>query len=233
MASLPRILEHISRESLQRMFGDPSAGGYVCSSALRLLDGSSEDEGISEAIAKAYVMRMLFLQSPLPLCTCQGWATEGHLDAHTRALDMLERLGIMDTTGYDGSRAYVLNSSFRDSLVRFLCDPREPWGGGSGRGSEVEALSADAVEERCRLVWEGILRFLVGAGQAEVANTVRNFLVRTELMVSSSDDRAKRLAISAKGYEYLLKDQREQVRHPASCLATSGSAGSLGLGLRK
>ena len=225
MASLPRILEYISRDSLQRMFADPSAGGYVCSSILRLLDASSEDNGVTEAVAKSYVMRMLFISSPVPLSTCQGvasslrcravslligWVAEGCTALHTQALSLLVRLGIMDTCGHDGSLAYVLHSSFRDSLVRFLCRPQEPWIATSDRENLSEGLSRDVVEESCRQVWESILRFLVGAGQVEVPNTVRNFMVRTELMVPTSEERSKKLAISARGYEYLLKDQREQ-----------------------
>ena len=72
MASLPRILEHLSRQSLQRMFASPSAGGFVCCAVLRLLDASSEDSGVTEALAKAYVMRLLFISSPVPMATYQG-----------------------------------------------------------------------------------------------------------------------------------------------------------------
>ena len=73
MSSLPRILEHISQASLQRMFADPLTGGFVCSSVLRLLDASSQDDGMIEVIAKAYVMRLLFISSPVPLSMCQGY----------------------------------------------------------------------------------------------------------------------------------------------------------------
>jgi hypothetical protein len=82
-------------------------------------------------------------------------------------------------------------------------------------------VSVEIVEAHCVRLWEEMLHFLVGAGSAGVGDTVRNFFVKAKLMTGRAVG-SSALTITALGYEYVLKDQREQVLC-GCCLEISGT----------
>ena len=67
MAQLHGLLETISTEGMNRFFSDASTGRFVCASVLQLLDLHS-----NVAIAKTYVLKMLFISTPVSASVIKG-----------------------------------------------------------------------------------------------------------------------------------------------------------------
>lgn len=77
------VLESLPADALTRVYGDGASGGYVCGAVLRLLDRDCP----LDAVAKAYVMRMCFLTTPLPVRIASG------RPSHLECLQPCERDG--------------------------------------------------------------------------------------------------------------------------------------------
>lgn len=141
------------------------------------------------------------------------WAKPESADAHRAAIDELLRLKVLAKVDSNGQMAYLLNLHFSRNLILGFSKPLIPWSDKSYNTNleEQSSITVDFLKARSDEAWESLLYYLVGAaGKGKVADTVKNFFSRTGLMTQMTSSPAS-LSISAKGYEYLLRDQKEQV----------------------
>ena len=165
------------------------------------------------ALAKAYVVRLLFVgDQAFTSKNLLGWISADSEELNKQIFMELRKLRIFLKT--DRKHFYRLNPYFRENMKVALCDPAVPWPSAPGEEpADVSAPTLQEISTYCNERWDAVLRFLVTTKHTGgIQSSTEIFFKDAEFIAKGTDEYGrKRLLITAKGYEYLLKDQQTQV----------------------
>lgn len=181
------------------------------------------------AIAKCFVMKLLFVEVSFTANDFLMWGGSPSSEALCEeAFSELLSLSIIVTVEGSHSdatsveRNYRLNPSFQSSLKKTISNPVEPWygcstttGTGAANVATKKSFTPEELDQFSSEKWNEVLGFLVNLlpPSSQPTNILLVFVKRAGLMAEGVDaSSGKRgLVITAKGYEYMLKDYLSQV----------------------
>ena len=162
------------------------------------------------SLAKTYITRLIFIDNhqftPDDLL---GWLSSGLEHLNQVVINELSSLKIIKRKG----SFYIINPYFREFFMLALCDPKVPWQHSDDAIVIENEPTIGTIEKYCSDKWNAILRYLVTSKlSSDVHNTIQSYFKEAGYLAIGEDEaRTKRLMITAKGYEYILKDQQAQV----------------------
>lgn len=207
------IFEHIQQQTaaaVDRLYGSGDSAGkrsapWSCKAIFQAL----------RPLSKAIVLRLVFFDRPIDVNVLLGWVLPVGMAEFRIAMEELKELRIVVTEGEKDTQVTLvdMNSYFRESFRYALNYTDEPWrvNGEKISNTEDEPPSAEELDEYSASSWEKVLYFILSADiETTVPDSVKNFMLQTGIMQRRRDG-ADRVAITAKGYDYMLKDFHSQV----------------------
>uniref|UniRef100_A0A1A8JPX5 General transcription factor IIH subunit 4 n=2 Tax=Nothobranchius TaxID=28779 RepID=A0A1A8JPX5_NOTKU len=193
--NLHEYMKELSPDVLDRLFNHPA----TCLAVYRELP----------KLAQNYVIRMLFLDQPLPQAAVALWMKkEGQRD-HDECVSVLTGLRLWHSQQLQGGlQGYTLNPVFKDNLRTALLGGGTAWAeeqsalGPDRHARDIESLDRYAMER-----WEVILQFMVGSPCA-VSQDLSQLLVQAGLMKSEAGEAPY---ITSAGFQFLLLDTASQL----------------------
>ncbi|TPP66248.1 General transcription factor IIH subunit 4 [Fasciola gigantica] len=161
---------------------------------------------------KHIVLRLLFIEQPIPKAIISGWFEKGSQPLLMEACKALSDLRIWHSV--DGSVArgsWCLNKKYQESLRIALFGGGKPLLGDMGSSAidkhtrSIESLDAYAAKR-----WDALLHFMVGSESSEVGTIVKDVLLLSNLMKASTSDSP--IGITKHGFHFLLMNRISQVR---------------------
>uniref|UniRef100_A0A672Z2Y7 General transcription factor IIH subunit 4 n=1 Tax=Sphaeramia orbicularis TaxID=375764 RepID=A0A672Z2Y7_9TELE len=170
--NLHEYLRELSPEILDRLYNHPA----TCLAVYRELP----------SLAKNYVMRMLFLDQPLPQAAVALWVKKDSQKDHDECVSVLAGLRLWHSQQLQGGlQGYILNPVFKDNLRIALLGGGRAWADeGSSLGPDRHARDIESLDRYAMERWEVILHFMVGSPSAAVSQDLAQLLVQAGLMKS-------------------------------------------------
>ncbi|KAG7277710.1 hypothetical protein CRUP_003598 [Coryphaenoides rupestris] len=146
--NLHEYLKDLSPEVLDRLYNHPA----TCLAVYRELP----------SLAKNYVMRMLFLDQPLPQAAVALWVKKDSQKDHDECVSVLTGLRLWHTQQLQGGlQGNILNPVFKDNLRIALLGGGTAWADeGSSLGPDRHARDVDSLDRYAMDRWEVILQFM-------------------------------------------------------------------------
>ncbi|XP_070582185.1 general transcription factor IIH subunit 4-like [Ptychodera flava] len=190
-------LRTLSPNILDRLYNHPA----TCLAVFRELP----------SIAKQYVMRILFVDQPLPQAVVASWVITGHQQEHIQSTRVLSDLRVWhDHPIPGGLPGWLLNPTYRVNLKIALLGGGEAWASAGHLGPDKYARDVQFLDTYALERWECVLHFLVGSkGVDKVSSEVALVLTNSGLMKVSED--SGNPVISQAGFQFLLMDTPSQV----------------------
>jgi hypothetical protein len=168
-------------------------------------------------LSKAILMRLIFFEDKVEYGVLLGWMllpTGMHeFEKSMEELKQLRMLLVEDAAVVEQSQV-SMNIYFRESLRYALNNLETPWLINSATVPNTEDETAPSIEELDEFSassWEKVLYFLLSADmETSVPDSVKNFMLETGIMQRSAESRGQ-VYLTAKGYDYMLKDFHSQV----------------------
>ncbi|GLG94312.1 hypothetical protein R5R35_013875 [Gryllus longicercus] len=162
-------------------------------------------------IARHYVIRILFVEQPVPQAVVASWVSQSYSKDHTTVVDVLSGLRVWQEAAIPGGLlGWILNSTFKKNLKIALLGSGKPWSMSShlevdSKPRDIPYLDTYALER-----WECVLHYMVGSQQQEgiSADAVR-ILLHAGLMKRDEEDGSP--VITREGFQFLLLDTSSQV----------------------
>ncbi|XP_043283266.1 general transcription factor IIH subunit 4 [Venturia canescens] len=162
-------------------------------------------------IARHYVMRLLFVEQPVPQAVIASWCSKLHAEEHQHVVQALNELSVWKEASIPGGLpGWILNSTFKKNLKIVLLGGGKPWTMSNqleidSKPRDVAFLDSYAIER-----WECVLHYMVGSQQQEgiSADAVR-ILLHAGLMKRDEEDGSP--VITQAGFQFLLLDTASQV----------------------
>uniref|UniRef100_A0A672Z472 General transcription factor IIH subunit 4 n=1 Tax=Sphaeramia orbicularis TaxID=375764 RepID=A0A672Z472_9TELE len=194
--NLHEYLRELSPEILDRLYNHPA----TCLAVYRELP----------SLAKNYVMRMLFLDQPLPQAAVALWVKKDSQKDHDECVSVLAGLRLWHSQQLQGGlQGYILNPVFKDNLRIALLGGGRAWADeGSSLGPDRHARDIESLDRYAMERWEVILHFMVGSPSAAVSQDLAQLLVQAGLMKSESGEAPY---ITSAGFQFLLLDTASQL----------------------
>ncbi|XP_041931971.1 general transcription factor IIH subunit 4 [Alosa sapidissima] len=194
--NLHEYLKELSPDVLDRLYNHPA----TCLAVYRELP----------ALAKNYVMRMLFLDQPLPQAAVALWVKKDSQKDHDECVSVLSGLHLWHTQHLQGGlQGNVLNPVFKDNLRIALLGGGKAWSDeGSSLGPDRHARDVESLDRYAMERWEVILHFMVGSPSAAVSQDLAQLLTQAGLMRSEVGDAP---CITSSGFQFLLLDTASQL----------------------
>uniref|UniRef100_A0A3Q2ZE13 General transcription factor IIH subunit 4 n=1 Tax=Kryptolebias marmoratus TaxID=37003 RepID=A0A3Q2ZE13_KRYMA len=194
--NLHEYLRELSPDVLDRLYNHPA----TCLAVFRLELPS---------LAKNYVMRMLFLDQPLPQAAVALWVRKDSQRDHDECVSVLTGLRLWHSQQLQGGlQGYTLNPVFKDNLRTALLGGGTAWADeGSTLGPDRHARDIDSLDRYALERWEVILQFMVGSPCA-VSQDLAQLLVQAGLMRSEAGEAPY---ITSAGFQFLLLDTASQL----------------------
>uniref|UniRef100_A0A4W4F1M8 General transcription factor IIH subunit 4 n=1 Tax=Electrophorus electricus TaxID=8005 RepID=A0A4W4F1M8_ELEEL len=194
--NLHEYLRELSPDILDRLYNHPA----TCLAVYRELP----------ALAKNYVMRMLFLDHPLPQAAVALWVKKDCQKDHDRCVSVLTGLRLWHSQQLQGGlQGMVLNPVFKDNLRTALLGGGKTWADeGSGLGPDRHARDVESLDRYAMERWEVILHFMVGSPSAAVSQDLARLLIQAGLMRSEAGEAP---CITSAGFQFLLLDTASQL----------------------
>ncbi|KAK0142377.1 General transcription factor IIH subunit 4 [Merluccius polli] len=194
--NLHDYLKELSPEILDRLYNHPA----TCLAVYRELP----------SLAKNYVMRMLFLDQPLPQAAVALWVKKESQKAHDECVSVLTGLRLWHTQQLQGGlQGNILNPIFKDNLRIALLGGGKAWADeGSSLGPDRHARDVVSLDRYAMERWEVILQFMVGSPNAAVSQDLAQLLTQAGLMRS---DPGEAPCITSAGFQFLLLDTASQL----------------------
>ncbi|KAH8860064.1 General transcription factor IIH subunit 4 [Schistosoma japonicum] len=162
-------------------------------------------------LAKHIVMRLLFIEQPIPKSIVSGWVEKGSsalLNDSCSALTVLRIWHSTDTNVSGGS--WSLNKKYQESIRISLFGGGKPLLGDLGIvTNDKYSKSVDFLKSYASERWDAILHFMVGSESAEVGSVVKDVLLLSNLMKCEGSDVP--LGITKHGFHFLLMNRQSQV----------------------
>ncbi|XP_065150121.1 general transcription factor IIH subunit 4 isoform X2 [Paramisgurnus dabryanus] len=194
--NLHEFLGELSPDILDRLYNHPA----TCLAVYRELP----------ALAKNYVMRMLFLDHPLPQAAVALWVKKDSQKDHDQCVSVLTGLRLWHVQQLQGGlQGFVLNPVFKDNLRIALLGGGKPWADeGSSLGPDRHARDVESLDRYAMERWEVILHFMVGSPSAAVSQDLSQLLIQAGLMRSETGEAP---CITSAGFQFLLLDTASQL----------------------
>uniref|UniRef100_A0A671VE59 General transcription factor IIH subunit 4 n=1 Tax=Sparus aurata TaxID=8175 RepID=A0A671VE59_SPAAU len=194
--NLHEYLRELSPEILDRLYNHPA----TCLAVYRELP----------SLAKNYVIRMLFLDQPLPQAAVALWVKKDSQKDHDECVSVLAGLRLWHSQQLQGGlQGYILNPVFKDNLRIALLGGGKAWADdGSTLGPDRHARDIDSLDRYAMERWEVILHFMVGSPSAAVSQDLAQLLVQAGLMKSEAGEAPY---ITSAGFQFLLLDTASQL----------------------
>uniref|UniRef100_A0A8D3EC53 General transcription factor IIH subunit 4 n=1 Tax=Scophthalmus maximus TaxID=52904 RepID=A0A8D3EC53_SCOMX len=169
--NLHGYLKELSPDVLDRLYNHPA----TCLAVYRELP----------SLAKNYVMRMLFLDQPLPQAAVALWVKK------------------------DSQRCWGMNSTVILHSTAVSTHRGRAWADeGSTLGPDRHARDIESLDRYAMERWEVILHFMVGSPSAAVSQDLAQLLVQAGLMKSEAGEAPY---ITSAGFQFLLLDTASQL----------------------
>uniref|UniRef100_A0A8D3BGT2 General transcription factor IIH subunit 4 n=1 Tax=Scophthalmus maximus TaxID=52904 RepID=A0A8D3BGT2_SCOMX len=194
--NLHGYLKELSPDVLDRLYNHPA----TCLAVYRELP----------SLAKNYVMRMLFLDQPLPQAAVALWVKKDSQRDHDECVSVLAGLSLWHSRQLQGGlQGYTLNPVFKDNLRIALLGGGRAWADeGSTLGPDRHARDIESLDRYAMERWEVILHFMVGSPSAAVSQDLAQLLVQAGLMKSEAGEAPY---ITSAGFQFLLLDTASQL----------------------
>ncbi|XP_040044817.1 general transcription factor IIH subunit 4 isoform X2 [Gasterosteus aculeatus] len=194
--NLHEYLRELSPDVLDRLYNHPA----TCLAVYRELP----------PLAKNYVMRMLFLDQPLPQAALALWVKVDSQKDHEECVSVLAGLRLWHSQQLQGGlQGYILNPVFKDNLRIALLGGGKAWADeGSTLGPDRHARDIESLDRYAMERWEVILHFMVGSPCAAVSQDLAQLLVQAGLMKSEAGEAPY---ITSAGFQFLLLDTASQL----------------------
>ncbi|KAM7264109.1 hypothetical protein ACFE04_001792 [Oxalis oulophora] len=189
VASLPAM-------KLDKLYENP----FICEAILRSLP----------ALAKKYVMQILYIHNPTPAKMFEEWVLPQGLEIHKKAIDRLLQLRVFTKTERK-EICYLLNSTFQSSFQQHLVYggvlPREPMPpNATGRLPSPEELEAYALGQ-----WECFLLHLISSGQSDKPANISSSMMKLFQRGLLSQRERDGPKLTESGFQFLLMDTNAQL----------------------
>uniref|UniRef100_A0A3B5QUW2 General transcription factor IIH subunit 4 n=2 Tax=Xiphophorus TaxID=8082 RepID=A0A3B5QUW2_XIPMA len=193
--NLHEYLRELNPEILDRLYNHPA----TCLAVYRELP----------SLAKNYVMRMLFLDQPLPQAAVALWVQKNSQRDHDDCVTVLTGLRLWHSQHLQGGlQGYILNPVFKDNLGTALLGGGAQWADeGSSLGPDRHARDIESLDRYAMERWEVILQFMVGSPSA-VSQDLAQLLIQAGLMRSEAGEAPY---ITSAGFQFLLLDTASQL----------------------
>ncbi|XP_061764292.1 general transcription factor IIH subunit 4 isoform X2 [Nerophis ophidion] len=194
--NLHEYLRELSPEILDRLYNHPA----TCLAVYRELP----------SLAKNYVMRMLFLEQPLPQAAVALWVKKESQKDHDECVSVLAGLRLWHSQQLQGGlQGYILNRVFKDNLRIALLGGGKAWADeGTCLGPDRHARDIESLDRYAMERWEVILQFMVGSTTAAVSQDLAQLLTQAGLMKSEAGESP---FITSAGFQFLLLDTPSQL----------------------
>ncbi|KAJ7991812.1 hypothetical protein DPEC_G00287750 [Dallia pectoralis] len=194
--NLHEYLKELSPNILDKLYNHPA----TCLAVYRELP----------PLAKNYVMRMLFLDQPLPHAAVALWVKKDSQKDHDECVSVLSGLRLWHTQQLQGGlQGNILNPIFKDNLRIALLGGGRSWADqGDCLGPDRHARDVDSLDKYALERWEVILHFMVGSPSAAVSQDLSQLLIQAGLMRVEAGDAP---CITSAGFQFLLLDTASQL----------------------
>ncbi|CDQ84159.1 unnamed protein product [Oncorhynchus mykiss] len=168
--NLHEYLKELSPEILDRLYNHPA----TCLAVYRELP----------PLAKNYVMRMLFLDQPLPQAAVALWVKKDSEKDHDQCVSVLSGLRLWHSQQLQGGlQGNILNPIFKDNLRIALLGGGKSWADqGDSLGPDRHARDVESLDKYALERWEVVLHFMVGCPSAAVSQDLSQLLIQAGLM---------------------------------------------------
>ena len=152
--NLHEYLKSRSPEMLDKLYNNPP----ICLAVYRELP----------EIARHYVMRLLFVEQPVPQAVIASWGSKLYVEDHQKVLQVMNELNVWKEASIPGGLpGWILNAIFRKNLKIVLLGGGAPWTMSNqletdSKPRDVAFLDSYALER-----WECVLHYMVGSQQQE------------------------------------------------------------------
>ncbi|KAM6899499.1 general transcription factor IIH subunit 4 [Xenentodon cancila] len=193
--NLHEYLRELSPDILDRLYNHPATCLAVCREL--------------PSLAKNYVMRMLFLDQPLPQAAVALWVRKDSQRDHDECVSVLVGLRLWHSQQLQGGlQGYSLNPIFKENLKTALLGGGAAWADeGSTLGPDRHARDIESLDRYAMERWEVILQFMVGSPSA-VSQDLAQLLIQAGLMKSEAGEAPY---ITSAGFQFLLLDTASQL----------------------
>ncbi|XP_064408130.1 general transcription factor IIH subunit 4 [Latimeria chalumnae] len=194
--NLHEFLKELSPAVLDRLYNHPA----TCLAVFRELP----------SLARNYVMRMLFLDQPIPQTAVALWVKKEKHKDHDDSTAMLMGLRLWHTQLLPGGlQGLILNPIFKENLRISLLGGGKAWADDTSQlGPDKHARDVDSLDKYAMERWEVILHFMVGSPSAAVSQDLAQLLIQAGLMKS---DAGEPPCITSAGFQFLLLDTASQL----------------------
>lgn len=136
------------------------------------------------SLAKNWVMRMLFLEQPLPQAAVALWVKKEFSKAQEQSTGLLSGLRIWHTQLLPGGlQGLILNPVFRQNLRVALLGGGKAWSDDTSQlGPDKHARDVPSLDKYAEERWEVVLHFMVGSPSAAVSQDLAQLLSQAGLM---------------------------------------------------
>uniref|UniRef100_A0A8C9DGR8 General transcription factor IIH subunit 4 n=1 Tax=Prolemur simus TaxID=1328070 RepID=A0A8C9DGR8_PROSS len=188
--NLQEFLGGLSPGVLDRLYGHPA----TCLAVFRELP----------SLAKNWVMRMLFLEQPLPQAAVALWVKKEFSKAQEESTGLLSGLRIWHTQLLPGGlQGLILNPIFRQNLRIALLGGGKAWSDDTSQlGPDKHARDVPSLDKYAEERWEVVLHFMVGSPSAAVSQDLAQLLSQAGLMKSTEPGEPP--CITSAGFQFLL-----------------------------
>uniref|UniRef100_A0AC11E898 General transcription factor IIH subunit 4 n=1 Tax=Ovis aries TaxID=9940 RepID=A0AC11E898_SHEEP len=203
--NLQEFLGGLSPGILDRLYGHPA----TCLAVFRELP----------SLAKNWVMRMLFLEQPLPQAAVALWVKKEFSKAQEESTGLLSGLRIWHTQLLPGGlQGLILNPIFRQNLRIALLGGGKAWSDDTSQlGPDKHARDVPSLDKYAEERWEVVLHFMVGSPSAAVSQDLAQLLSQAGLMKSRGMDLVEilsflfQLSFSTLGKDYSVEGMSDSL----------------------
>ncbi|KAL3220240.1 hypothetical protein MRX96_030061 [Rhipicephalus microplus] len=166
------------------------------------------------SISRHYIMRLLFVEQPVPQAVVSSWNEQKYVKDHLKALEALTALHIWtDSSLPGGLPGWSLSAVFRKHIQIALLGGGKQWAVYNALEKDKHGRDAAFLDQYAAERWECVLHFMVGCHTTEgiSVDAVRT-LLHAGLMKSEEGEGSSPL-ITMDGFQFLLMDTASQVWH--------------------
>ncbi|XP_046387995.1 general transcription factor IIH subunit 4 [Ischnura elegans] len=176
-------------------------------------------------IARHYVIRILFVEQPVPQAVVASWVTQTYSKEHLEVVQILNELRVWQEAAIPGGLpGWILNPTFKKNLKIALLGGGKPWSKWGPRRPEADSKTRDIpyLDAYAAERWECVLHYMVmgshggpnsqgGAPQGGISADAVRILLHAGLMKRDEDE--GNACITREGFQFLLMDSASQVWH--------------------
>lgn len=171
-------------------------------------------------IARQYVIRILFVEQPVPQAIITSWTSQIYAKEHAAASSTLSDLMIWrPKTIQGGLPAWELTPVFEKNLKIALLGGGRPWSMSHTLDTDKYARDISFLDNYATSRWRCVLHYMVGASggirdteNEHISRDAARVLLSANLMRRDETDSGT-FVITRQGFQFLLLDTQAQVWH--------------------